>query len=218
MNRTEMMLVALLIGVATANAQRYEITPLFGARAGGSMKLQQEGEPVQARASLSDGPIFGVAGGFRFDEEECDACSVVEFRWMRQKPDLYFKATSPVVNPLTTSFGRVGVTIDHYLADFTHEWPIQEAPAVRPFVMASLGAARLSTSVTANTRFVFGLGGGVKVFPSRHWGVRFHAEYLPMVMHSEVQRVTCLAACVVALQGGLLNQFEFVVGPVFRFR
>ena len=36
-------------------------------------------------------------------------------------------------------------------------------------------------------------------------------------MHSEVQRVVCNAGCVVALGGGLLNQFEFNVGPVFRF-
>jgi len=38
-----------------------------------------------------------------------------------------------------------------------------------------------------------------------------------MVMQSEVQRVACVGGCVVALGGGVMNKFEFGVGPVFRF-
>jgi len=107
--------------------------------------------------------------------------------------------------------------LDHYLADLTYEWNIASAKAVRPFVMASLGVARMMTPVSSNSRFAFGLGTGVKIFPKPHWGFRFSVEYLPTVMTSDVQRVTCVTGCVVALSGGLLNQFDFSVGPVFRF-
>jgi hypothetical protein len=88
---------------------------------------------------------------------------------------------------------------------------------VRPFILGSVGAARLSTPVSGSTRFAFGLGVGVKVFPQRHWGVRVQVEYLPTVLNAEVQRVICTGGCVVALSGGLMNQFEFSLGPVFRF-
>jgi hypothetical protein len=135
---------------------------------------------------------------------------------MRQNTNLGFKGTTPVPTPFA-AFGRVNVTLDHYLGDFTYEWDVEEAKAVRPFILGSVGAARLSTPASGSTKLAFGLGAGVKFFPQRHWGVRFQVEYLPIVMHAEVQRVVCTGGCVVALGGGLLNQFEFSLGPVFRF-
>jgi len=215
--KTCWMLAVMLANVVPIYGQHFEITPLFGGRAGGSITLRREDQPSQARANLGDSAIFGVAAGVRFfSEDGCDDCSVVEFRWLRQNTKLGFKESTPVPTPFA-AFGRVPVTLDHYLADFTYEWDIEEAKAVRPFVLGSLGAARLSTAVSGTTRFAFGLGAGVKLFPQRHWGVRFQVEYLPMVMNAEVQRVICSGGCVVALAGGLLNQFEFSLGPVFRF-
>jgi hypothetical protein len=213
------MPIAVLSYLAPAYGQHVDITPLIGARVGGSIDLQEEGQPQQARARLAESLTFGVAAGFRFfDEEGCEDCSVVEFRWMRENTHLGFKETTPVPTPLaTTVSGRAAVTLDHYLADFTHEWNLDEAKSVRPFVVGSLGAARFSTSVSASTRFTFGLGAGVKIFPQRHWGVRLQVEYLPILMHADPQRVVCATTCVVALGGGLMNQFEFTAGPVFRF-
>jgi hypothetical protein len=211
-------LAAVLAGIVPAHSQGIEITPLFGLRTGGSVDLQREGQPPQARANLGDSATFGVAAGFRFfDDEGCEDCSGIEFRWMRQNTNLAFKETAPVPTPLAT-FGRTDVTLDHYLADFTYEWKLEEATTVRPFVLGSLGAAHMSTPASGNTRFTFGLGAGVKVFPQRHWGLRFQVEYLPMVMHAEVQRLICAGGCVIALGGGLMNQFEFSIGPVFRFK
>jgi hypothetical protein len=211
------ILVAFFADIAQAQMLRYEVTPLVGGRAGGSMNLQEEGQPPIGRAHLADSVTFGVAAGFHFwDEEECEDCSLVEFRWMRQHTHLGFKEATPVPvpTPLAASFSRTAVTLDHYLADFTHEWNLEQARSVRPFLMASIGASRMSTAVSANTRFAFGVGGGVKVFPHRHWGFRFHVEYLPTVMRSEFQRVSC---CVFAVGGEVISQFEFAIGPVFRF-
>jgi hypothetical protein len=217
-NRGWWMLTVVLAYVVPARGQHFDITPLIGLRTGGSIDVQLEGQSPQARARLSDSAAFGVAGGIRFySEDGCEDCAVVEFRWMRQNTNLGFKETTPVPAPLAAAFGRTAVTLDHYLGDFTYEWNLDEAKPVRPFVMGSLGAARLSTPVTGSTRFSFGLGAGVKIFPQRHWGIRLQVEYLPMLMHSDVQRVVCAGGCVVALGGGLMNQFEFNVGPVFRF-
>jgi hypothetical protein len=209
--------IALATYLLPLQAQRFDITPLFGARGSGSIKLQQEGEPVRAVANLADSVTFGLAAGIRFDEDECDRCAVIEFRWMRQNTKLGFKETEPVPTPLAAAFPRTAVTLDHYLADFTHEWVLEEAPAFRPYIIGTLGAARLSSPIRSKTRFTFGLGAGLKVFPKPHWGFRFQVEYLPMVMHADIQRIACIAGCVVALSGGLMNQFEVNVGPVFRF-
>jgi hypothetical protein len=40
-------------------------------------------------------------------------------------------------------------------------------------------------------------------------------EYLPLVMHTELQRLVCVGGCVVVLNGGVMNQFELSFGPAF---
>jgi hypothetical protein len=121
------------------------------------------------------------------------------------------------VNPLSITTFRPAVTLDHFLGDLTHEWSLQEAPAFKPFALLSLGAARMSTPVASATRFVFGIGTGLKVFPGRNWGFRLQVEYLPMVMHADLQQVVCTVGCIVVLGGGVMNQFEVTFGPTFRF-
>ncbi|HET9218087.1 MAG TPA: hypothetical protein VFR18_13970 [Terriglobia bacterium] len=138
---------------------------------------------------------------------------------MRQETNLRIKQTGPISisSPLTPAIERSQVHVDHFLADFVREWMLDDAKPVRPFLSASLGISRLSTPASSKVRFAFGIGAGVKIFPKNWWGVRLQAEYLPTVMHVEAQRIACFGACVVALSGGLMNQFVVNVGPVFRF-
>ena len=208
--------IALALSLSTAHGQRYEITPFVGARYGGSLKLEQQGAPnVEAR--LADSISYGIAGGFRFDDEECEGCNLFEFRWIRQRTHIGLKQDPLVVNPLGVTAFRPAVTLDHFLGDLTHEWSLQGAPAFKPFALLSLGAARMSTPAASTTRFVFGIGAGLKVFPRRNWGFRFQVEYLPMVMHADLQQVICTGGCIVVIGGGVMNQFEVSVGPTFRF-
>ena len=208
---------ALLLSLGSAYGQRYEISPLVGARFGGTVKLEQ-GSARNAEAHLSDTISFGVAGGFRFDGENGDGNDMFEFRWMRQNTHLGFKQDPLVPTPHSASSAfRPSVSLDHFMADFTHEFNLEEASKIQPFVSLGLGAARMSTPASAATRFAFGIGGGAKIFPSTHWGFRLKVEYLPIVMHTELQTLVCTAGCVVILNGGLLNQFEVSFGPAFRF-
>lgn len=208
-----LLCVALLLSAASAHAQMFEVTPLVGGRFGGTIKLQETGQPNRD-ASLEDSFSYGVSGGVRFDGGECEKCSVIAFRWMRQKTHL-----SPGSDfPDAASF-RPNVTLDHFLADFMQEFPIRETrDIVRPFVSASLGAARMATPAESRTRFEFGIGGGIDIFPKPRWGFRVQVEYLPMVMNAELQRVICGAGgCIVAVSGGVMNQFQVLFGPIFRF-
>ena len=208
--------IVFIVNLSAAHGQRYDITPLFGARYGGTLKLEQQATP-NFEAHLADSVTYGVAGGFRFDDDDCEGCNLFEFRWMRQKTHLALKQDPLVPTPLTVSAFRPAVTLDHFLGDLTHEWNIQGASAVKPFALITLGAARMSTPAASTTRFVFGFGTGLKVFPKRNWGFRFQVEYLPMVMHAELQQVVCTGGCVVVVGGGVMNQFEVTIGPTFRF-
>lgn len=209
----------LLASAAAAYGQKYEITPLIGGVFGGTWNLEQQGVP-NVEAHFGDRLSFGIAGGVRFDGDDadnCRRCNLIEFRWLHQETHLW-PDQDPILSPLiATSAFHPRVTLDHFLADFSHEWSIEDSKMVAPFLTASLGAVRMATHEAATARFVFGIGTGVKMFPTRHWGVRFEVEYLPIVKSAELQRVVCVVGCVVALDGGLMNQFQISVGPAFRF-
>ena len=212
------VLVILLVSLATAQGQRYDITPLFGGMFGGTWDLEQQGVP-NFDAHKADSFSFGVAGGFRFDDslDDCRACNLIEFRWLRQNTHLELKQNPLLPTPVTSAAFHPAMTLNYFLSDFTHEWAVEENKMIKPFLTASLGATIASTPASSATRFVFGIGTGVKIFPKRHWGIRLQVEYLPIVMHAELQRVVCTAGCVVVLNGGVMNQFQFSAGPAFRF-
>lgn len=200
----------------SAYGQKYEITPLIGGAFGGTMKLEQASTP-NVEAHVADSFTFGVAGGIRYDGDENEGYNAIEFRWMRQATHLFFKQDPLVSTPLNSPPFRPGITLDHFLGDFTHEWKLQDAKMIYPYLTLSAGAARMSAPASSATRFAFGIGTGVKVFPTKHWGFRLYVEYLPIVMHAELQRLVCVGGCIVVLNGGVMNQFVFSLGPGFRF-
>jgi len=205
----------LVLGAGAAYGQSYDITPLVGGMFGGTIKLEELNVP-NFHAHLEDRLSFGIAGGVRFDGDDCPDCDVIEFRWMRQNTHLSLHQDPLVVQPLAATVFHPAVTLDEFLGDFTREIPIKEKK-VRPFVTASLGASLMSAPAASTVRFIFGLSTGVKVFPKPHYGFRIQVEYLPMVMHAELQRVVCAGGCIVALTGGVMNQFDVMIGPAFRF-
>ena len=219
--RLSRLLVMLLVSFVAAHGQRFEVSPFVGGILGGTWRLEQQGVP-NYDAHLGSGLSYGITGGIRFDGDDweedgyCKYCNSIAFRWVRQNSHLGVTQDPLVATPVNPSF-HPAVTVDHFLSDFTHEWAVQESKKINPFLTVSLGAARTATPEASTIRFVFGIGGGVKVFPSRHWGFKFEAEYLPIVMQAELQRVVCAGGCVVALDGGLMNQFQFSAGPAFRF-
>jgi hypothetical protein len=206
----------LFAALVPVQGQRYEITPLFGGTFGGSVELEQQRLP-NTKADIQDSISYGLAGGVRFDGDDCENCSLIEFRWMRQNTHLRFPLNPLVPTPLAAPSFRPSFAIDQFLGDFTHEFPLEDVASIRPFVTGTLGAALMSAPASSAVRFAFGVGAGMKVFPSLHWGFRIQAEYQAIVMHAELQRAVCYAGCFVILNGGLANQFQLSIGPAFRF-
>jgi hypothetical protein len=216
--KVRLPIVVLLLSCTSLYAQGWDITPLVGGMFGGTVNLEQQGIP-NFQAHVQDRLSFGISGGVRFDDDDCQKCNLIEFRWLRADSHLVVRQDPLAVVPAVIPLFRPAVTLDHFLADFTHEWPLKDVHEgkIRPFLTATLGAARMSTPDASATRFVFGFSTGVNVFPKPHFGIHFQVEYLPIVMHAELQRVACVGGCVFLLDGGLLNQFTISAGPSFRF-
>jgi len=184
-----------------------EITPHVGYRTSIHFITEPGVDGVTNRVSLDSGPSRGVAVGVRYNDGD-----VVEFRWARQ--DTHLNVVGPVV-PLF----RQRVTLDQFHMDCSHEYVVDEWPLwARPFIMASVGATRVSSTdgSPSFTRFSFGIGGGVKVFPFRRFGFKFQAEWVPLWVNPEV-RALCGYGCVIFLSGRLAHQGEVTISPVFRF-
>ena len=179
--RSRYLLIALFLNAVSAYGQKYEITPLIGGSWGGTIKLEQALTP-NVNVHLADSFIYGVAGGFRFEGEDGEGYDAIEFRWFRQDTNLFFKQDPLVATPLITSSFHPSIALDHFMGDFRHEFTIKDARKIFPFVTASLGAALMSTPASSATRFAFGIGTGVRVFPSKHYGFRLSVEYLPIVI------------------------------------
>jgi hypothetical protein len=181
---------------------RFDLTMLVGYR---TSMLFPTGHPPSPHLVLGAKPSYGVAVGVRVDEE-----NVIEFRWARQETHVHVGGVP---------FSNENVVLDQFHGDFTHEYILDEGPRwARPFVMGSAGATRVAGRANNSfTRFSFGLGGGVKVFFTRHLGLRMQGEWLPLVVEPEVTSFICGGGCIVLLSARLVSQGEIVVGPVLRF-
>ena len=190
--------------------QGFEVTPFIGGRFGGTFDVQPEGF-AETRASLQDSVSYGVGAGFRFDD-----FSLIEFRWTRASSGLALETVPPVVNPL--GIRVADVTLNQFHGDFTREFPLDEVHAIRPFLMASVGATHLGSTSTGFTRFSFGIGTGLKVSVTPKLGIRVEARWLPIWVQPEVSSFACgFGGCIAVLSGRLTQQFEVTAGPVFRF-
>jgi hypothetical protein len=185
---------------------RFNLTPLLGYRTPMSFQIEPHVSGTNPRVVFDADPSYGFAFGGHINDED-----VVEFRWTRQDSHIHAEDV-PGVN------FRQRVTLNQFHGDFTHEYFRADwRKWARPFIMGSVGATHLSAGVGNHfTRFSFGIGGGVKLFSGRHFGLRIQAEWLPILVTSDAAFI-CGAGCVVHISGDVANQAEFVAGPIFRF-
>lgn len=184
---------------------RIDVTPLIGYRSSIAFPTLQIVQGQTTNAVLSEKPSYGFAVGVRLNEED-----LVEIRWARQASDVHLAGGN------TTSAKAV---LHQVHLDCTHEFFMDNWPMwVRPYVIGSVGGTHIDGGTNAAfTRFSFGLGTGLKVYFSRHVGLRFQVEWLPIVINPEVASFVCGAGCIVHLSATAVSQGEVVAGPVFRF-
>jgi hypothetical protein len=110
------------------------------------------------------------------------------------------------------------VILDQFHGDFSHEPLVEDWPSwAKPFVIASIGATHVSRDASISfTRFSFGIGGGIRLYASRHLGFKIQAEWVPVVVDPQVAFV-CGSGCIVHVGGTASSQGEVFAGPILRF-
>ena len=185
---------------------RFDVTPFIGYRSSMSFPIQPHVTGTNPSVVLDASPSYGVSFGVRLEED-----GLIEVRWARQDSYVHSQDVNP---PIT----RQRVVLDQFHGDFSREYIVDEwGPWARPFVLLSVGGTHISTGTDINlTRFSFGIGGGVRFYPSRHLGFKIQAEWVPVLVEPQAAFI-CGGGCIVHVGGTVSSQGEVFVGPFLRF-
>ena len=214
-------IVAMLVAVMSSPALsaqnsaepkplRFDFTPFAGYRTSMTFPVEPQVTGTNPRVVLDASPSVGFSFGFRLlpNREE----DLVEFRWARQDSYVHTEEITPAPP-------QQRVVLNQFHGDFSHEPYIEEWPKwAKPYVLGSIGGTHLSspTSAISFTRFSFGLGGGIRFYPTRHLGFKIQAEWLPVLASPNVAFV-CGGGCLIHVGGGATSQGEAFAGAFFRF-
>ncbi len=185
---------------------RFDFTAFMGYHTDMSFPVEPHVTGMNPRVVVDASPSYGVSFGVRPREED-----LVEVRWARQ--DSYLHSEEITSQPV-----RQRMILDQFHGDFSHEPLVEDWPAwAKPFVLASVGATHVSSSTNLNfTRFSLGIGGGIRLYASRHFGFKIQAEWLPVFADPQVVFI-CGGGCIVHVGGTLASQGEVLAGPILRF-
>ncbi len=200
------LLLALL--PATALAQRVELTPLVGYRAGGSLAIADTVTGAQQGLEVADHAAYGVQLGVQVSRD-----GELEAIYSRQDTQLRTGGlfTGQPVFDLALETWQLG---GNYLFG-------EEDQRLRPYLGLGLGLTRLLPApqgLSDETRFSASVAGGVKIFLARHFGLRFEVRGFFTVLESDHQ-VFCNSpgTCRVAGHSSEISQGEARGGVVLRF-
>jgi hypothetical protein len=199
------VLASIACGTTAARAQGVEITPFGGYRFGGDFFELITDQPVDLDGSVS----FGVAVDIPLQRSDGFQ---IEGLFSHQQADLTLQPTkrSPV--------RLARATVDHWLGGGLQEFG---GDRVRPFLTGMLGLTRYAGGGgDSEIRFTLSAGGGVKLFPTRHLGVRLDGRVYTTFVEADVGLFACSSfsgTCIVGFHTDVVWQAEGTAGVVFRF-
>jgi len=196
------LLTAAAVGLSAASlsAQTVEVAPFGGFRFGSALFETTTGRSIDVNA-----PAFGLTIDVPLQNG-----MQIEAAFSHQK--------SSVVAPAggLTPGTRWQVTVDHWQAGGLQEFDV--APRARPFLTGVLGLTRYGTGGSNQVRFTAGAGGGVKLFPVPHLGVRLDGRVFATFLDANGTALACGGrGCLVFLHLDVAWQAEFTAGLVVKF-
>ena len=197
-----MALAVCLLGgfMTSAEAQTVEVSPFVGYRFGGDLYEVYTGAALDIDGAATVGGVVDVfvnrGVSFSFVYAHQDAMIETEDSWGE-----------------ASDFGRI--SIDHWHAGGTQEFG---AGGVRPFLIGTIGLTRFGAPGDSEVRFSTAAGGGVKLMPTRHLGVRLDGRVYAVFMNGWTSAGVCGGAgCLVGVDVSLIWQAEFTAGLVLSF-
>jgi hypothetical protein len=201
------LLVCLLGHAAALSAQGFEITPLYGYRFGGDFFELLSRRPLD----IDGAPSFGVVVDVPTSE-------------LFQVEGLFTHQHANALVPVFPSGAPVSwqFDVDHWQGGGLQEYDIGR-PKVRPFLTGTLGLTRYAGNGQNEIRFTLAAGGGVKLFPSRHVGLRLDGRTYMTFADADVTLFACSTIgpnagnCLLGFNANLVWQLEFTAGLVVKF-
>ena len=193
------LLAFFLIPTGTV-AEGLMITPYLGYRVGGDFTDISSGIELELAESESYGLIIGKDNGTN---------NQTEFIYSVQPTKL--TASGAVISPL------VDVDVENFL--FAGKKILNKESGT--FMSGMIGATRFdpsSSSLSSETRFALGIGGGVDHRISDNLGFRFEGRGIATFLDSD-GAIFCdsTGGCLIFTESTVLWQFEVVAGITFRF-
>jgi hypothetical protein len=188
---------------ATASAEvGIEIAPFAGYRFGGGFEDANTGSDLSLDSSESFGLIL---------DYELNPNQQLEVYLSRQKTKLSADGTF-TGNPL------FDLSVEYYHFGGLYVFDV-ENKRIRPFISGTLGITRMDpdgASLNEEIRFSLALGGGVKIFLTDNFGLRFDGRGIFTAMDSNAA-VFCSGGCAVKVRSSGFVQGELGAGVILRF-
>jgi hypothetical protein len=182
------------------SAQTIELSPFGGYRFGGDLFERVTGQPVDLDGASVLGGVINVAmsDGLWF-----------EGLFTHQRASFTVPPSS--IAPAT----RWTITVDHWLAGGLQEFGRGRA---RPFLTGLLGLTRYAAADDNEIRFAVSAGGGVKLRPTRHIGLRLDGRVMTTLVDADGRAIACTTGfCLFAFDADLVWQAEFSAGLIVAF-
>jgi len=183
----------------SARAQGIELSPYVGYRAGDVFDIT-----VPAAYSTVDRmPAVGVV------------LDVPLWEGLQVEGIFSHQAVSILAYPDSFSPpARLHGAVDHWEGGALQEY---SGGAVRPFLTGVLGITRYAIEADNEIRFTLGGGGGVKLFPAKHIGVRLDGRVYATFLDAETTGGICGGnGCLFGIHVNTAWQVEFTAGVVVR--
>jgi hypothetical protein len=188
-------------GSEAVRAQTAEVTPFVGYRFGGSFFERVTGQEVDLDGTSTVGVVVDVP---------LYADLQIEALFTHQEG----RVVVPVAGGQATVFP---ITVDHWMGGGRREFGVGRA---RPFLTGLLGLTRYGSPGDNEVRFTVAAGGGAKLMPTPHLGLRVDGRVFTTFADIEGRAIACSAAggvCLFALDATILWQAEFTAGVVIAF-
>lgn len=201
------LLLFALLACAKANAQdatpappKFSFGGFIGYRGGGSGTDTSTGNGYELAAAKS----FGAFVDYLLAPD-----TAVEVLWSQQ--NTHVEQNSPVSAQL------FDVRVGYYQAGGMF---LFTPSGIQPYIVGSVGATYISpqqSGYDSETKFSFGVGGGVKLPVGRHFGVRVEARAYGTVLNNNSSAVCTNGSCLIHVSGSLMWQYEANAGVYLSF-
>jgi hypothetical protein len=192
----------LLCTPSDASAQGVEIAPLFGYRFGGDFFEIISGQQLDLDGAAALGVVLDVP-----------LSNGLQIEGLFTHQQAHVSAPGRPYGPPTTLWR---MSVDHWQAGGLQEFDYGQ---FKPFLTGTLGLTRYAADADSEFRFSLGAGGGVKMFPTPHLGVRLDGRVFATFVDAQGTFLACWpGSCFLALNANIVWQAEFTAGVIVRFR